>query len=278
MSSPLNTIVEMLRGKRIVALSGAGISTESGIPDYRGPGTLARARKPLQYRQFMDSARKRQHYWSRSAIGWPRIDSAQPNAAHRALALLESRGLLSGIITQNVDRLHTKAGSQRVVELHGALADVRCISCQEISKRQTLQERLDQANPNWNHSAVISAPDGDAELEEARSSSYQIVACEGCEGMLKPDVVFFGESVPAPVVEQAWALYQEADALLVVGTSLTVFSGFRFVRRAAEDNKAIVIVNQSETRGDPLAQIVWPCELGTSLPTLAERLIEAAEG
>lgn len=271
--SSLEHIVSALRGRQVVVLSGAGLSTDSGIPDYRGPGTLARARRPLQYRQFMDDPVARKRYWARSAVGWPRFAAARPNAGHLALAALEKASLLGGVITQNVDGLHQKAGSTRVIELHGTLAEVRCLECNRLSGREGLQERLSRANPGWEHLDGASAPDGDAEVETARFAQYQLAACEHCDGTLKPNVVFFGESVPAEVVQGAWALYDEADALLVVGSSLTLFSGFRFVRRAAQDGKAIVIINSSETRGDPLATQCWAKPLGEALPMLADRLL-----
>lgn len=272
--STLDEILCALRGQRLVALSGAGMSTDSGIPDYRGPGTLARARHPIQYKQFLTDAHGRQRYWARSAIGWPRIREAKPNAAHRALARLESAAILRGIITQNVDRLHQRAGSRRVVELHGALEDVVCLDCKTLSSRQDLQLRLGQANPGWTDRAGPSAPDGDVDIEDARFADYVVPGCESCGGALKPGVVFFGESVPPDVVDEAWKLYAEADVLLVVGTSLAVYSGLRFVRRASEDGKPVIIINRGETRGDPLSTLRWDAPLGQALPDLAAGLAQ----
>jgi len=254
----------------IVILSGAGISTDSGIPDYRGPGTLQRARKPIQFSQFVGSEHGRQRYWARSAAGWPRIEAAVPNAAHRALASLEQGGVIRGIITQNVDRLHAKAGSSRVIELHGALAEVRCLDCGELSARSRMQERILAGNPSWREASAPQAPDGDADVEDLGFQDFCVPSCERCQGALKPNVVFFGESVPRQVVDEAWALYEEAATLVVVGSSLTVYSGFRFIRRAASDGKSIVIINNTETRGDALANYIWRSPLGEALPALDE--------
>lgn len=259
----------------MVTLTGAGCSTESGIPDYRGPGTARRARNPIQYRAFADSAAIRQRYWARSFVGWPRMSAARPNPAHLALAALERAGHLRGIITQNVDRLHHAAGSKRVIELHGALAEVRCMGCSRIESRHALQQRLAAANPGWTATHDIEqAPDGDAELADGAVERFRVLACIACDGVLKPHVVFFGENVPRAVVDTAWALLDEAEVLLVVGSSLTVFSGFRFVRRAAERNLPVAIVNLGATRGDDLARIRVDAHAGEALP----RLFEAVRG
>lgn len=264
----LRGLVDLLRGRRVVALAGAGMSTESGIPDYRGPETARRARNPMQARQFFADPGARARYWARSVIGWPRIAQAAPNPAHRALAALEQAGVLGGVITQNVDGLHQAAGSRRVVELHGALARVRCLGCGAGELRASLQERLLAHNPGWDAHAAPLAPDGDADLEAALSA-FRVPGCLACDGVLKPDVVFFGENVPQPVVDAAWAIFDEADALLVVGSSLTVFSGFRFVRRAAERGVPVAIVNLGPTRGDELAALRIDARLGDVLPRLA---------
>lgn len=254
-----------------MVLAGAGMSTESGIPDYRGPETARRARNPVQARQFIADPAARARYWARSVVGWPRIAEARPNAAHRALSALERRGAITGVITQNVDGLHQAAGSERVVELHGALARVRCLGCGALEPRAALQERLLEHNPGWDAHAAPVAPDGDADLEAALAG-FRVPGCAACDGVLKPDVVFFGENVPAKVVESAWALFDEAEALLVVGSSLTVFSGFRFVRRAAERGVPVAIVNLGPTRGDPLAALCVDARLGDALPRLAAAL------
>jgi NAD-dependent SIR2 family protein deacetylase len=244
----------MLRG-RVAILTGAGCSTESGIPDYRGPESRARTRTPIQHREFVDDESTRRRYWARSAIGWPKMAAARPNAAHLAIAELERRGRVTGVITQNVDRLHHKAGSRDVLELHGALADVRCLSCDEREARDHLQARILAANPAIADARFIAAPDGDAEVPVETVSSFAIPACLVCGGVLKPDVVFFGGSVPRERVESAFAMLDAADALLVVGSSLAVFSGYRFVLRARDKNIPIAIVNQGETRGDPHAAV-----------------------
>jgi NAD+-dependent protein deacetylase sirtuin 4 len=264
--------VECLRDRRLAVLTGAGCSTESGIPDYRGPNAPRRSRPPLQYREFMDSVAARQRYWARSTLGWPAFSRAAPNAAHHALAELERQGRLLTLITQNVDRLHHKAGSQAVIELHGALERVKCLGCATIEPRSELQERLLHQNPGWLESAAVLAPDGDAELPLDVTRGFRVVDCQGCGGVLKPDVVFFGESVARPVVEQAYSGVAAADALLVVGSSLTVFSGFRFVKRAAELGKPVVIVNLGSSRGDPLAAVRVKASAGELLPALARAL------
>jgi NAD-dependent SIR2 family protein deacetylase len=266
-------LVGLLAGRRVVALTGAGCSTESGIPDYRGPETARRARNPLQHRAFLASAATRRSYWARSFLGWPGMAEARPNAAHLALAALERAGALAGIITQNVDRLHHAAGSQRVVELHGALAEVRCLGCGGIEDRDSVQARLAALNPGFGPgSAPEHAPDGDAELEDAAGAGFAVPACLDCSGVLKPAVVFFGGNVPAAVTEAAWALFDQAEVLLVAGSSLTVFSGYRFVRRAAKHGMPVGIVNLGSTRGDALAQVRVDARLGLALPELARAL------
>jgi len=265
-------LLTVLRGRRVVALTGAGISTESGIPDYRGPKTRHKARNPIQYKAFVGDPAMQDRYWARSAAGWPRMAAAQPNPAHRALARLERDGLLCGIITQNVDRLHRKAGSRRVVELHGALAEVRCLSCGMLEDRADLQRRLLAANPGWPARPAEQAPDGDAELSPDLVGRFQAVGCVSCAGPLKPDVVFFGERVPVPITAAAWRLYDEAEALLVVGSSLAVFSGYRFVRRAAADGMPVAILNLGPTRGDAAAAVCVAARAGELLPRLADAL------
>ena len=288
----LAELAALLRGRRAVALTGAGISTESGIPDYRGPGTRERARSPMQHAEFVRDGTARRRYWARSVIGWPRVDAAAPNPAHAALAAMERAGALAAVITQNVDRLHHRAGSRAVIELHGALADVTCLGCGARESRGALQERLLALNPWWGTGAAptgadppaatapdgdadvpaATAPDGDADLPAASIDRFQVADCGGCGGVLKPDVVFFGGSVPRPVVDAAYRLVDESEALLVVGSSLTVYSGYRFVRRAAERGVPVAIVNLGPTRGDPLATLRWDERAGATLPALAAAL------
>jgi NAD-dependent deacetylase sirtuin 4 len=270
----LPALVSLVRDRRIVALTGAGCSTESGIPDYRGPETPPRARPPIQHAEFVGHADMRQRYWARSTLGWARFSSARPNAAHAALAALEERGALAGIITQNVDSLHGAAGSRDVVELHGALARVRCLACAEVTTRDALQARLLAANPGWLDRArsVAIAPDGDADLPDALAAGFTVAACEACGGTLMPDVVFFGGTVPRPTLDAAWRLFDRAEVLLVIGSSLTVFSGYRFVRRAAERGVPIGILNRGPTRGDDHAAVRVDARAGLALPELARAL------
>ncbi len=265
----IEPIASVLRGRRVVVLAGAGLSTESGIPDYRGAGRSPR--RSIQFREFVQSAAVRQRYWARAAAGWPVIAAARPNAAHLALASLEARGVVAGTITQNVDGLHVAAGAREVVELHGALARVRCLDCDATIARAAMQERLVLANPQLTERATAAAaPDGDAELSDV--ADFVVPACLACGGVLKPDVVLFGENVPAATVASAWALFDRAEALLVVGSSLAVFSGYRFVVRAGERQVPIAIVNLGPTRGDALAAAKLEASLGAALPTLAAAL------
>lgn len=265
-------LVRLCSGKKIVVLAGAGLSTESGIPDYRGPETARRARNPMQGRQFLADPMARARYWARSMNGWPRIAAARPNLGHRSLAGLERKGLLAGIITQNVDGLHQAAGSDRVIELHGALARVRCLGCGSIESRANVQARLLAENPDWSGQTAAMAPDGDADLEHKLFEEFRVPVCLGCGGVLKPDVVFFGENVQPDVKERAFALFDEGEVLLVVGSSLTVFSGFRFVRRAQERAVPVAIVNLGPTRGDDLAALRVDARLGDVLPRFAAAL------
>lgn len=266
-------LVELLKDRSIVVLTGAGCSTESGIPDYRGPKTREKARNPIQYLEFTRKESARQRYWARSALGWPRIAAARHNPCHEALAALEQAGCVRGIITQNVDRLHHAAGSRRIIELHGALSEVICLDCRRIESRDSIQDRIERLNPGWivTRSGEI-APDGDMELPAEVPEDFRVPECRTCSGVLKPHVVFFGENVPKPVVESAWALLDEADVLLVAGSSLTVFSGYRFVREAHKRALPVGIVNMGETRGDPHAQVRLDGRLGQVMPRLAAML------
>lgn len=264
----LDEAVHLLRGRRVIGLTGAGCSTESGIPDYRSPGRPQR--RPIQHREFLSSEAARARYWARSAVGWPRFREARPNAGHHALAQLEAAGALSGLITQNVDGLHTAAGSQRVVELHGALAQVVCLSCGALTGRDEVQLQLERLNPGCSAISVEEAPDGDAELSPP--VDFRVPPCLRCGGMLKPDVVFFGDNVPAARLQRAWELFDAGERLLVLGSSLTVFSGYRFVRRAAERGVPVLILNQGPTRGDAHAAWLGSAPLGEALPVLAAAL------
>ena len=272
----LNDLSALLQGRRTVVLTGAGCSTESGIPDYRGPLTRQKARNPILYKAFISEANTRVRYWSRSIIGWRRIHEAAPNAAHEAIAELEARGFINGVITQNVDRLHHKAGSDRVVELHGTLSEVYCLDCGQSEKRETFQKRLQWLNPGWSHSGHDIAPDGDVELGEVDVSQFRVPTCCICNGVLKPNVVFFGENVPKCRVDAAWQLYEEAEMILVVGSSLAVFSGYRFVLKAAKEGRPIAIINLGPTRGDAHASCCVDQEAGMVLPRLLNKLVNSS--
>jgi NAD-dependent SIR2 family protein deacetylase len=227
----------------------------------------------MQYREFVGDEEARRRYWARSAAGWSRVEAARPNAGHLAVARIERAGAVTGVITQNVDGLHQAAGSRRVLELHGTLSLVRCLDCGEAERRDGFQGRLLTENPGWSPPrADLVAPDGDAELPAESERGLRIPACSRCAGVLKPDVVFFGESVPAERVEAAWSMLEAAELLLVLGSSLSVFSGYRFVERAARVGTPVAIVNLGRTRGDELASIRIEGKLGAVLPELAEAL------
>ncbi len=270
-------VAACLVGKRVLVLGGAGVSTESGIPDYRGPKSSKTPRNPMRFQQFVGSEGARRRYWARSFVGWGRVADARPNAAHRALARLETvssttGGQLTGLVTQNVDGLHQAAGSRRVLELHGSLAAVRCLGCRALSSRRLLQRRLLELNPEVTAYPLELAPDGDAEAGDLEAG-FRVPPCPMCGGVLKPDVVFFGENVPKARVLRAYELLGQAEVLLVVGSSLTVFSGYRFVVQAVKEGKPVVILNQGETRGDAAASVKLEGRLGELLPNLTERLI-----
>jgi len=273
---PFWSLVKSLGNGGAVVLSGAGLSTESGIPDYRGPSGQARRAQPMTYQAFTGSGQARQRYWARSHLGWRHIVGAAPNAGHRAVAELERRGLVSAIITQNVDGLHQAAGATAVTELHGSLHRVVCLSCWQRTTRLSLDSRLRAANPTWGFArgpllppghedeAVPAVnPDGDVALDD--TDGFAVVDCLACGGVLKPDVVFFGENVPRTRVEDCYSLVAHASSLIVLGSSLTVFSGLRYVRHAAKLGIPVVIVNQGATRGDELAAIRLDAALGPTL-------------
>lgn len=265
----------------VVVLSGAGISTESGIPDYRGPTGVARGATPMTYQEFAGSAQAQQRYWARSFAGWPLMRGARPNPAHVAVAHLQARGLVEAVITQNVDGLHHAAGSRSIVELHGSLARVVCLSCRALHDRDDVQHRLGVANPGFDAGVLPGAhgdaadvrPDGDVVLQEDAVAAFRTVPCPSCgDGPLKPDVVFFGESVPAERVEVCYHALDAARALLVLGSSLTVMSGYRFVRHAVRTGKDVVVVNQGPTRGDGEAVLRVDAPLGRLLPGVVDVL------
>jgi NAD-dependent SIR2 family protein deacetylase len=261
----------------VVVLSGAGLSTESGIPDYRGPTGSLRRHAPMTYQAFVGDPAARHRYWARSYLGWRQIAGARPNAGHAAVARLQDAGVLRGIITQNVDGLHQAAGARDVVELHGGLDRVVCLSCGEREPRTAIDGRLRAANPHFDAHVAAINPDGDAELDDAHLVDFRMVRCRLCHGdLVKPDVVFFGENVPRERVDRCYALVEDASALLVLGSSLTVMSGLRFVRRAADLGVPVAIVNQGATRGDDLATVRLDGCLGSVLPELVTTTARAA--
>jgi NAD-dependent SIR2 family protein deacetylase len=274
--TPLAVLADLIGDGGVVVLSGAGISTESGIPDYRGPTAQARRATPMSFQTFTSSRTAQQRYWARSHLGWGLISLATPNAGHRAVAALQSQGVLAGIVTQNVDGLHTSAGATDVMELHGNLGHVRCLDCGGLSSRTELDHRLRAANRGWQAQATVINPDGDVELTDVEG--FRIVDCAGCGGVLKPDVVFFGENVPRERVQLTFAHVEAAGCLLVLGSSLTVMSGYRFVLRAAKLGIPVAIVNDGPTRGDAQATVKIEGRLGEVLPSLVGYLTDQAIG
>ena len=268
---PADTVAEiagLIGAGGVVVLSGAGLSTESGIPDYRGPTGLTRRAEPMTYQAFTGAPSARQRYWARSHLGWRHIARATPNQGHHAVAELQRRGLLGGIITQNVDGLHQQGGARDVIELHGSLSRVICLGCGERTPRDELDQRLRAANPAWDAQARQVNPDGDAVLDDGDTGHFQVVDCLRCAGALKPDVIFFGENVPPGRVADCYALVSAARALLVLGSSLTVMSGYRFVRHAARLGIPVAIINQGATRGDAQATHILDAPLGPALTGL----------
>ncbi|MCJ1694438.1 NAD-dependent deacetylase [Rathayibacter caricis DSM 15933] len=261
--------VELLTGRRIAAVTGAGVSTDSGIPDYRGAG--APVRTPMTYSQFVADPDYRKRYWAGSQIGWRRFTSTLPNDGHRALARLEERGVLTGVVTQNVDGLHVRAGSRRVVDLHGSADRVRCMTCGQYFARDAVADRIAEANP-WLDDPDVSSlnPDGDAEVHDV--SAMTVPDCTVCGGILKPDIVFFGEFIPTERFQEARAIVAGADALLVAGSSLVVNSGIRFLEIARRGKMPIVIVNRGTTKGDGRAAIKIDGGTSEVLRILADRL------
>jgi NAD-dependent SIR2 family protein deacetylase len=277
-TTDLQPVADALSTGGVLVLSGAGISTESGIPDYRGEGGSLSRHTPMTYQEFTASARARRRYWARSHLGWRTFGSARPNAGHRAVAAFGRHGLLSGVITQNVDGLHQAAGSEGAVELHGSLDRVVCLSCGASSPRQELAVRLEQANADFEPVAAGINPDGDADLSDEQVGDFRVLPCTACGGILKPDVVFFGEAVPPRRIEHCRRLVREAASLLVLGSSLTVMSGLRFVRQAVEAGKPVLIVNRDPTRGDQHALTRVALPLGAALTTVAHRLDIPVDG
>lgn len=268
-AAAVDELRHLVRQGNVAVLSGAGLSTESGIPDYRGPSGSLRRSAPMQYATFVHDSAARHRYWARSYLGWRTIANAAPNAGHRAVAELQFAGRLRGIITQNVDGLHQAGGAIDVIELHGGLDRVVCLGCGGYESRFAVDARLRAANPGFAAGVAAINADGDAELSDDALDQFRMVGCVACSGdLVKPDVVFFGETVPKARVAQCFALVEAASALLVLGSSLTVMSGFRFVRRAAALGIPVAIVNQGPTRGDDLATVRVDAPLGDALPAL----------
>ncbi len=267
-TSSVDEVLDFLADRPLVVLTGAGLSTDSGIPDYRGPG--APVRMPMTYQEFVSGPVAQQRYWARSHLGWARMGHAEPNAGHRAMARLDPDLL----ITQNVDGLHEAAGSRRVVALHGRVSDVVCLGCGRVTPRAALQARLAELNAGWlaEHASAAMRPDGDVELEE--TDGFVVPGCDDCGGLLKPYVVFFGENVPAERVARCYAAVEalgEDGVLLVAGSSLTVMSGLRFVKRAARAGTPVVIVNRGTTRGDDHATYTLSVGCSEFLADLVDR-------
>lgn len=277
-STDLTPVVEAVRAGGVAVLSGAGLSTESGIPDYRGEHGSLRRHTPMTYQEFVGAEQARQRYWARSQLGWRAMTTARPNAGHRAVTALAEAGLVTGVITQNVDGLQQAAGAPEVIELHGGLSRVVCLDCGNGITRAELDRRLREINPGFEdaaerYRAARVNPDGDVELPDEAVREFRVVACSACgNGMLKPDVVFFGENVPPERVAACRRLVEEAEALLVLGSSLTVMSGLRFVRQAAQAGTPVLIVNQGATRGDRWATQRVELPLGDALRALVARV------
>jgi NAD-dependent SIR2 family protein deacetylase len=278
----LERAAELMTGRRLVLLTGAGLSTDSGIPDYRGPTSVPRS--PMTYQQFVGNDQLRQRYWARNHLGWHRLRHADPNAGHFAVRDLERAGLTTGIITQNVDRLHEDAGARNVIDLHGRYDQVICLSCRTVVSRAHLATVLEELNPGFLElveaaGPVETAPDADAAVEqEELIARFRMADCEICDGMLKPDFVFFGENVPKDRVADAYAMVDAAEVLLAAGTSLTVMSGLRFPRHAAKNGKPVVIINRGVTRGDDTATVKVEAGVSEGLAYLAGVLPAAEPG
>ncbi|SHF72112.1 NAD-dependent protein deacetylase [Geodermatophilus nigrescens] len=268
----LDELTGLVADGDVLVLSGAGLSTDSGIPDYRGATGSLRRHTPMTWQTFRRDPRGRHRYWARSYVGWPQMAAARPNAGHSAVARLQRAGLLGGVVTQNVDGLHQAAGARDVVELHGGLDRTVCLSCGDVASRAELHRRLRAANPAFGPRADEVNPDGDAELPDEVLDGFVMVDCRACgSGPLKPDVVFFGETVPRDRVDTCFRMLEESGSLLVLGSSLTVMSGYRFVLRAAELGIPVGAVNLGPTRGDAKVDVKVDAPLGAVLPELARR-------
>lgn len=267
-------LVALVRGRRVAVLTGAGLSTDSGIPDYRGPG--AAPRHPMTFQQFTGDPAFRRHYWARNHVGWRHMAATRPNDGHRALAALERAGVVSGVVTQNVDTLHRRAGSQNLVDLHGSYDRARCLACGLTVSRESLDARLTALNPGFREAQgmvedVEIAPDADAVVES--TATFRVADCERCGGMLKPDIVYFGEPVPPEKVARSFEIVDEGDVLVVAGSSLTVHSGLRYARHAVRAGKPLAIINRGVTRADDLASVKIDAGTSETLTALLPHLL-----
>ncbi|MCI3945356.1 NAD-dependent deacetylase [Pseudomonas syringae] len=269
----LDTLCQTMVDRSFLVVTGAGISTASGIPDYRDKDGVRRGKQPMMYQEFVGNPAARQRYWARAMLGWPRIRAAQPNAAHQALAALQAENAISGLITQNVDALHTQAGSQDVIELHGSLHRVMCLDCQQRMDRAAIQEQLLQQNPYLSGVHATQAPDGDTLLDPAFEAGFKVPHCLHCQGdRLKPDVVFFGENVAPPTAARATSSVEQAEGLLVVGSSLMAWSAFRLCKAMVEQGKPVIAINHGKTRADELLEMKIEVSCEQVLPWIADQL------
>lgn len=268
-----DTLLQAMAEDNFLVLTGAGISTHSGIPDYRDSDGVRRGRQPMMYQEFLAAPESRRRYWARAMLGWPRVRQARPNAAHEALATLQQRGRISALITQNVDTLHDQAGSHDVIELHGRLDRVLCLDCGQRSQRDVIQQQMEAQNPYLRGVDAVQAPDGDTLLDPAFEARFQVPQCPHCAGeRMKPDVVFFGENVAQPTAARAMAAAENAAGLLVVGSSLMAYSAFRLCRVIAERGKPLIAINLGKTRADDLLDLKIEGSCEALLPLLAQRL------
>lgn len=269
----LDTLLQAMADDKFLILTGAGISTPSGIPDYRDSDGVRRGRQPMMYQEFLAAPESRRRYWARAMLGWPRVRKARPNAAHEALATLQQRGRISALITQNVDTLHDQAGSHDVIELHGSLHRVLCLDCGQRSERDAIQQQMETHNPYLSGVDAVQAPDGDTLLDPAFEARFQVPQCPHCAGeRMKPDVVFFGENVAQPTAARALAAAENAAGLLVVGSSLMAYSAFRLCRVIAERGKPLMAINLGKTRADDLLDLKIESSCEELLPWLVEEL------
>ncbi|WP_236191375.1 NAD-dependent protein deacetylase [Pseudomonas pharyngis] len=270
---PLDSLQQIMADGDFIVLTGAGISTPSGIPDYRDSDGVRRGRQPMMYQEFLAAPESRRRYWARAMLGWPRVRQAQPNAAHEALASLQSHGRIGGLITQNVDTLHDQAGSHDVIELHGSLHRVLCLDCGQRSERDSIQQLMETQNPYLAGVDAVQAPDRDTLLDPAFEARFQVPHCPHCAGeRMKPDVVFFGENVAQPTAARAMALAENAAGMLVVGSSLMAYSAFRLCRVIADRGKPLIAINLGKTRADELLDLKIEGSCEALLPLLAAGL------